>query len=235
MAAKHRMLVLVILLVVFLTSPIAVSASSGTFLAQSVSSEHQNDDASIIEWLTDLVTFIDSVKNGSSNELVGVFVPGVLALPVVQQPPGDLYGVSSEPGVVTQYGAAEHFGNVGLLAHNNLAGALFFNLKLGQKVTLVYGNGHSRDYTITSFRQFQATIPDSPYSNFIDLDLPGSAPVRSSDIFNLIYTGGEKVIFQTCIARDGVASWGRIFITATPQQEDLSPLQLPWMQWLEMN
>jgi hypothetical protein len=31
-----------------------------------------------------------------------------------------------------------------------------------------------------------------------------------------MYTGGDKVTFQTCLARDGVLAWGRYFVSATP-------------------
>jgi hypothetical protein len=31
-----------------------------------------------------------------------------------------------------------------------------------------------------------------------------------------MYTGGDKVTFQTCLARDGVLAWGRYFVSAAP-------------------
>ena len=219
MAAKHRLLGLVLLFAILLTNPTTVSASPGKYPYQNRLTESRNVNSEPEAWLADLVNFIAQVANGNPDQLVGVFVPGVFALPVVQQPDGETYAVSNEPGVITQYGSVDRYGNVGLLAHNFLAGAEFFKLGLGQRVTLIYGNGHSRDYTVTGFRQFQATLPESPYSNFIDLDQPGSRPIRSADIFNLIYTGSTRVVLQTCIARQGEPSWGRLFVIATPIEE----------------
>jgi hypothetical protein len=45
----------------------------------------------------------------------------------------------------------------------------------------------------------------------------GGAQLSSTDLFNQMYTGGNKVVFQTCIYANGNWSWGRLFVTATPR------------------
>ena len=38
----------------------------------------------------------------------------------------------------------------------------------------------------------------------------------AGDVFRQIYTGAEHMVLQTCIAKDEVPEWGRIFIIAEP-------------------
>jgi hypothetical protein len=169
----------------------------------------------IIAWDTGLDQFRASVTDGDAAQLVGVYVPQTFAFPVVQQPKGYATFVSTDPGVVTQFGSASGYGTVGLLAHNNLAGAKFYNLHAGQMFFLVYGDGRVAPYTVDSIRKFQALSPEDPYSNFIDLDHP-AGQLTSGDVFAQIYTEDNQVVFQTCLGRNGNPSWGRIFVSATP-------------------
>ena len=67
-------------------------------------------------------TFVETIQNGKAGVLEGVYVPNVFALPVTQQPVGNPGFVSQAADTVTQFGMAAEVGNVGLLAHNNLAG-----------------------------------------------------------------------------------------------------------------
>jgi hypothetical protein len=169
-----------------------------------------------IEQFPDLSDLMRVEANGDPTALAGVYVPDTLALPVVQQPTGQDEFVSGTDGVATQFRSAARFGTTGLLAHNTLSGKLFFQLRLGQFVTLIYGDGSKRIYQISAIRRFQALQPESPYSPFIDLD-QSLAALTSTDVFNQIYTqGGDQVVFQTCIAQDGNPSWGRIMVIAKP-------------------
>lgn len=51
--------------------------------------------------LPNFVDFSKSVQNGKVNVLRGVYVPNVLALPVIQQPADDAYYVSNRNGEAT--------------------------------------------------------------------------------------------------------------------------------------
>ncbi|MDQ3004638.1 MAG: hypothetical protein M3R47_04550 [Chloroflexota bacterium] len=75
--------------------------------------------------LPDFTVFSQAVQNGKADSLRGVYVPNVLALPVVQQPSGNAGYVSSNDDQATQFAMASQFGNVGLLAHNYLSGKSF--------------------------------------------------------------------------------------------------------------
>lgn len=95
-------------------------------------------------------------------------------------------------------------GNTVLNGHHNINGEVFanlVNLKVGDRVIV------SSDY--------QALDPENPYSDFIDADQPG-AQLTSGDLFKQVYTDQDRVVFQTCIDKNGNASWGRLFVIATP-------------------
>jgi uncharacterized protein YbjT (DUF2867 family) len=160
-----------------------------------------------------LAEFIAEVSDGQADVIRGVYVPEVLALPVEQQPGGDPAFVSPEAGVVTQFGMASGFGVTGLLAHNYLAGARFFDLAHGQPVSVIFGDGATQTYVVNDVQRYRALQPDSPYSNFINLDT--GEPLSATDLFLRVYVGVDHVTFQTCIELDGNASGGRLFVIAT--------------------
>lgn len=157
--------------------------------------------------------FVSSVKNGEANTVRGVYVDGLFALPVIQQP--ENYGgfVSQEANVVTQYRFASRYGTIGLLAHNNLAGANFTLLAMGQKIRIVYGDGRTITYEVTSTYRYQAVQPNSTYGPFVNLE--DGKTYTAWEVFQLVYAGGDHVTFQTCIEQNGISSWGRLFIIAT--------------------
>jgi hypothetical protein len=158
--------------------------------------------------------FIASVADGQAGVVRGVYVPGVLALPVRQQPADNSTYVSPEVGTATQFASAAALGVTGLLAHNYLAGAEFFKLAAGQDVQIVYGDGAVKLYRVTAIYRYQALDPYSPYSDFVDLSTGETKSV--GEVFTQVYTGGDHVTFQTCIANNGNPSWGRLFVIATP-------------------
>ena len=160
--------------------------------------------------------FASSLINGNAKQVVGVFVDGVLALRVVQQPASDPAYVSSDKDVATYFSLASKLtGNNGLLAHNNLAGNYFFNLQPGQNVVLIYGDGNMAEYVVSDIDQFQAISPRSPTSNFVNLTT--GETLTATDLFYLVYGGNSQTTFQTCIAQGNDDSWGRLFVIA-PQQ-----------------
>jgi hypothetical protein len=162
----------------------------------------------------DLEAFIQQVADGAAAQVRGVYVAGVLALPIVQQPESDPTFVSSSANVVTQFGSAAPYGVTGLLAHNYLAGDLFYQLQTGHQGALVYGDGSLRRFEIVGSYTFQKLSPDSTHSDMIDLAT--GYRLSTTQVFNRFYRGDDHVTFQTCLERDGLANWGLTFIVADP-------------------
>lgn len=164
--------------------------------------------------LPDFTDFVKQVQNGEANVLRGVYVPDVLALPVTQQPAGNPNYVSSQHGDATQFSAASDYGNIGLLAHNNLSGRFFSQLTEGQEVRLVYGDGKVEYFMVTEVLRFQALQPKSAWSRF--RDMTGDEVLSAGQVFERVYSGGRHVTFQTCIRAYGNWNWGRLFVLAMP-------------------
>jgi hypothetical protein len=162
---------------------------------------------------TTFETFAASVTNGNANQVTGIYVDGVMAYSVVRQPGGNAAFVSEQPGVVTQFGLAAQYGSQAFLAHNYLAGASFAKLEAGDVITLVYGDGRSEQYEVSQLRSFQALSPDSTQSSFVDLE--SGEKLSASNLFHSVYDNNNLVL-QTCIAQEGISTWGRLFITAVP-------------------
>jgi hypothetical protein len=158
--------------------------------------------------------FIQAVSGSGTEEVTGVYISGRFSLPVLQQPTGDDGFVSTQDQTLTQFGLPNAYDTVGLLAHNNLSGKMFFDLHEGEEVVIVYGNGSLAKYRITQIERYQALSPTSEYSYFIDLSDPDPVKLTSAQVFQRVYTAGNRVVFQTCIAADGNLSWGRIFVIA---------------------
>jgi hypothetical protein len=165
--------------------------------------------------LPNFTDFSRMVQNDKADVLRGVYVPDTFALPVVQQPSGSPGYVSNYEGQLTQFSMAAQFGNLGLLAHNRLAGKSFSELGVGQEVRLIYGNGRVEYFVITEILQYQALDPTSMRSAF--RDLVTDETITANQLFERVYTGKRHVTFQTCIEANGNLSWGRLFIVATPK------------------
>jgi len=157
-----------------------------------------------------LSTFTARVTNGNSGQITGLYSENIFALSVVQQS-GDASYVSTAGNTTTQFSMAA---GLGFLAHNYLAGSSFFSLYGGAPITVVYGDGHTKNYRVSQIRKFQALSPTSPYSDFVDL--ASGSTLTASDLFYATYGVGGQLILQTCISANGNSSWGRLFIIATP-------------------
>ncbi len=157
--------------------------------------------------------FKSAMSTLDSSRVVGVFVDDVMALRVEKQA-SDSH-VTNFANTVSRFGQADHFGSIGLLAHNYLAGAYFSKLDIGSKIHLVYGDGRSEEFKVTNIEQYQALSPDDPYSNFINLDKP-ELLVSSANLLNKMYGTNGSLVLQTCISNDGDPNWGRLFIIALP-------------------
>lgn len=206
----------------FLLAFILTAALIGTFtgMSQTTSLPQTGYIPGIIEG-TDTVPplgeFVRSIKNGQRNTIVGIYVPGVLALPVGQQPKENAGYVTREPDQVTQFNLAGRYGTIGILAHNDLAGSEFSGIGLNQYAVVIYGDGHEEHFQVKEFQRYQALSPTSTFSDFINLD-GSSERLTAAKLFTRIYGPGKRLVFQTCIEGQGDASWGRLFIIAEPVQ-----------------
>jgi hypothetical protein len=178
---------------------------------QALSSDSRNANLPLLN------VFISQVKNGQSDQLRGVYIPEILAAPVVQQPARNDGFVSPRQNILTQFGMASQFGSTGLLAHNNLAGASFSQLEAEQKIYLIYGDGQIATFVVTKILRYQALEPNSTSSKFIDLDTSDS--LKASEVFSKVYNRQGQVVFQTCISAGDEPSWGRLFVIAEPYSQ----------------
>ncbi len=161
-----------------------------------------------------LDAFTASVINGQGDQLVGVYVDGHFALPVIQQPNGDDNFVANIENSLTAYARSARYGTLGLLAHNTLSGAAFFHLEPGQDVVAIFGDGRQERYRITGTQSYQALSPNEPTSNFIDLSDASQTVISHQVVFDRVYAQSGRLVFQTCIDANGIPTWGRLFVIA---------------------
>lgn len=158
--------------------------------------------------------FALELKNGQAGDLRGAYAPGLFAHMIVQQPQGNPTFVSPRKSFLTQFSSAAELGSTGLLAHNYLAGTEFSHVQSGQVIYLIFGDGALQRYSVTQLVRFQALQPDSPSSNFIDLQ--DGARLTSQAVFSKMYGRPGALVLQTCIEADGNEAWGRLFVIAEP-------------------
>lgn len=161
-----------------------------------------------------LEDFNRSVLGGDSDLIRGVYVEDVMALRVLQQPDGDHEFVSTIDGTTTQFQMAKKNGTTGFLAHNYSSGRFFTDLREGQLVQVIYGKGAIKSYKINHILRFQALQPESPMSDFIDLQTKKF--LTTAQLFSQVYTSDQRVVFQTCIQQGDEYAWGRLFVMADP-------------------
>lgn len=164
--------------------------------------------------LPSLEAFVEQVRDGQAGEVRGIYIPGRLAAPVVQQPAGIEEFVSPWQNIVTQFGLASRFGSTGLLAHNYLSGESFAYLHEGQEIHLIQGDGRINTFIVSEVHQYQAMNPDSTSSTFVDLE--SNASLTDSELFTKMYNRPGQVVFQTCIQAGNTLTWGRLFVIAEP-------------------
>ncbi len=169
--------------------------------------------------LPPLETFIEQVRDGDASALRGIYVPGHFADVIAQQPEDDPGFVSPEANTLTQFSLAARAGSTGLLAHNSLAGKDFFVLTEGQIFYLVSGDGSLSTFRVTGLVHVRALNPDNIRSSFIDLD--SGRFLTSARLFDSIYEQPGRVILQTCIEENGDPAWGRLFVIAEPDAENV--------------
>ena len=167
--------------------------------------------------LTDLDAFVEQVENGQPDQLRGIYIPGILAAPVIQQPSGRAGFVSAWQNIVTQFSLASKVGSTGLLAHNYLAGQSFALLETEQEMYLIYGDGRVDAFTVTEILEYEALQPDSTSSAFVDIK--SGDMLTYTQLFKEVYDRPGQVILQTCINMNNDPSGGRLFIVAKPSLE----------------
>lgn len=162
----------------------------------------------------ELLEFSRRVVNGQPGALCGLYVAGILALRVVQQPADDPGYISSEDGTATQFQKADLFDAVGLLAHNTLAGRDFFKLSAGQELILIYGDGRIKYFRVSELADYQRLTLADLRSDFLPLD---SSPKQTADqVFARFYQQAHRLTLQTCLKRGDIADWGVHFVVADP-------------------
>ena len=164
--------------------------------------------------LPTLNNFVNNLVNGQANSARGVYVPGFMAFPIVQQPRGNTGFVSEQDGTVTQFQLAARYDVIGLLAHNYLSGSEFYRLVEGLKVLVVNGDGSLSNYRITRVAEYQKLTPGSNWSHYIDLET--GEGFTTYQVFSEFYQGEHHITFQTCLERDGLETWGLRFVVAEP-------------------
>jgi len=174
---------------------------------------YSDDNPALTEQLS-ISEFVENIADGQSGSIRGVYATGLFALRVVQQPAGNAAFVSTEEDAVTQFSLAQNYNSIGLLAHNTAAGQYFFNLMYGDIIEVVYGDGDIDLYKVEEIRKYQALSPYSSSSNFTDL-LTGET-FSAANVFYQMYSGDHHLTLQTCIQKDGIDAWGRLFIIAYP-------------------
>jgi hypothetical protein len=161
-----------------------------------------------------LAFFIQQVKNDSAQKITGLYMSNLFSFPVIQQPGDQPAFVSPADDQVTQFQSASAFGSLGFVAHNTLAGKKFSEIKTGDLISVVYGDGHYTQFQVSQIRRLQALQPNNPYSSFIDLSNHRTLSVE--DIFYQTYGVNDRLVLQTCITVRGLGTWGRLFVIAVP-------------------
>jgi hypothetical protein len=192
----------------------AICLLLATMIAQPVAFARAETLPMVEASVPSLQDFASQVMNGQADELRGIYAPGLFADRVVEQPPGQLGYISTGTDVVTRFSGATRLGSTGLLAHNYLAGAQFERIQAAQVMYLIFGDGRTVSYSVTDIQQYQALQPNSAYSGFVDLHT--GSRLGASALFSKIYDRKGALILQTCIGVDGVSTWGRLFVIATP-------------------
>lgn len=146
-----------------------------------------------------------------------VYVQGEFILPITQQPPHRNTYVSTQPGMLTQFGMAARSGVTGLLAHNYLSGAQFYLLDVGEEIDVLYADGNIQHYRVSKILSFQKLEPLEIYSDFLDMQT--GKILSTAEVFKQVYRGPHHLTLQTCLEQNGNLSWGLYFVIATPLQK----------------
>ena len=196
----------------FLVLPLLLQGFFGISSQPMVPVTSGSTETSLIQSQVTLKGFSAGLRTDDGKELQGIYASDVFAFRVVQQPSGQPGYISSMEGVVTQFSMAKPYNVIGLLAHNFGSGSEFFSLKLGDIISLIYGDGTIIQMRITKVDEYQALSPTNPESDFQNMST--GERLSAEQVFYKYYTGTPHLILQTCIQQGDQGSWGRIFIVA---------------------
>jgi len=215
------------LLIIFLLSNLFTSFSPN-FIPVTAEANFSNEAMDVNFQKFSFQTFSKFIKSitveKTGNQFVGIISPKSFSMPIIQQPAGQPGFVSNEPQKITEFSLTRQYGTTGLLAHNHLAGAYFSSLQENDLLIMVNADKEYKFYRIEKILSFQALSPNSPYSDFVDLDNP-SRILNATELFYEVYTNEGSLVLQTCIAQGNEPSWGRLFIQAQPvDQVDFTDL-----------
>ena len=164
----------------------------------------------------ELLAFSRQVANGKQESVSGLYVAGILALRVVQQPADNAGFISSEVGTATQFQRADQFGAIGLLAHNTLAGRDFLRLSQAEELILIYGDGRAERFRVSQIVDYERLTRADLRSDFLALDT--NSRYTADEVFARFYQHAHRLTLQTCLARGDIADWGVHFVVADPTE-----------------
>lgn len=159
-----------------------------------------------------LAELMDRLTSRQDLFQMGVYVPGVMALPVIRQPEDNSLFVSAKSSVLTQFSEAAANGILGILAHNFLAGGLFYNIDLGQDIWIIEGVNEFKHYKVSRIEQYQRIHNTNAPDEYIDLTT--NEELSTPEVFARYYAGEHRLTLQTCLEKDGDGDWGLTFIVA---------------------
>lgn len=198
----------------FFLALIASFSPASSFIPGTGTTNLPIPDTTPVKFKENLQGFVQFLRSDKLN-LGGIYIQNILAIKIVAQPPDNPGFVSSEENTVTSFSLASQFGSIGLLAHNTLAGDEFSRISLGDVIYKIESTGVIKSYQVTEILKYQAVIPNSPYSDFVNLSDPVST-ISAQTLFQQTYAQAGKLILQTCIESEGNPNWGRLFIIAEP-------------------
>jgi hypothetical protein len=126
--------------------------------------------------------------------------------------------VTTDAQSVTFFSPSEYSGTIGILGHDDVAGASFAQLQDGDVVTLAYpsvdkrtGENKVRRFVVTDIQSYSVLNPydDPPAWTIRYFDSKGDG-LSAYQLFEKIYASKHGLVLQTC--KDGVA--GRLFVIA---------------------
>ena len=170
----------------------------------------------------ELLRVISIVGTMLLSRPVYIHLPDTTLAVIQQDEPAE---VTEDMGVVTQFSLTDQ-DSIGLLAHNTREGTHFQGLEIGDILILeneVFLSGkkeaqyNSIRYEVVEIIEMQAWQPDDPLSPLKDLRTGKWYSV--DQIYPYMYVLGDGLTLQTCIEREGIDNWGRLFIRSRRLQE----------------
>ena len=153
---------------------------------------------------------LEGKKSPTSKEITYFSVSGSYGYSVVQNG-----NTAPSSWALGQFETVKKMGYLSLIGHNYLAGSVFNTLSIGQELEVTFADGKTITYIIDNVLRYQATDPYDLSKPFVTNNGEGKQ-ISTNSMFNQTYKRG-KLTLQTCISQNGYASWGLLFIQASPK------------------